>query len=237
MKLDHIVVATDASETSRHAYLTALNLAKRASAKVTVTRAIPGRRVPVGAYHDCYEDQRTGLVRWADVEPNAESPPVELHVEFGHPSIEIPRYAEAVEADLIVLGRKRRTQAARFREGDTADAVICRSRVPCLLVPPGSPPIERVLVATDATSGGGRILGEARDLARLIGAELRAVIVGSATRESPLFEQVLTEVRDSRADMLVIGTHGGGQAGVPALGGVARHLAHAAPCAVLTIPL
>ena len=52
MKLEHIVVATDVSDVGREACAAALDLAARASARVTVMRAIAVRRVPVGAYAD-----------------------------------------------------------------------------------------------------------------------------------------------------------------------------------------
>jgi nucleotide-binding universal stress UspA family protein len=48
---------------------------------------------------------------------------------------------------------------------------------------------------------------------------------------------VLAEVRESGADLLVIGYHRGGPPGVLEAGSTARRLAHEAPCAVLTIPL
>ena len=261
-----MVVATDASEVGRGAYVAALDLAARASARLTVMRAIAGRRVPVGAYRDRWEAELEQLEEWVATASTHGGVPVTLDVEFGHPSVEIPRFAETHAADLIVMGRKPRTQAARFRVGDTADAVVRRSRVPCLLVPPDSPPGRRVLVAVDGSLRGSKVVVGASEFARLIGASLRAVTVETAAadespdlarrtpraRAAPLrseigatlsvrhgsvFEQVLAEIRDTGSDMLAIGNHRGGPPGVLGLGSVGRHLAHAAPCAVLTIPL
>ena len=266
VKLEHIVVATDASEAGRGAYLAALDLAARASARLTVMRAIPGRRVPVGAYRDRSEDELERLEEWAATASDHGGVPVTLDVEFGHPSVEIPRVAENQGADLIVMGRKPRSQAARFRVGDTADAVVRRSRVPCLLVPPDSPPVRRVLAAVDGSPRGSKVFVSASELARLIGASLRAVTVevsdhdepddaarrtprartarlqseiGPAltVRHGPIFEQVLAEIHDIQSDLLVIGNQRGGPPGVLEVGSVGRHLTHGAPCAVLTIPL
>ena len=260
------MVATDASETGRGAYLAALDLAARASARVTVMRAIASRRVPVGAYQDRSEGELERLEQWVASASKHGGMSVTPDVEFGHPSVEIPRFAEAHTADLIVIGRKPRTQAARFRAGDTADAVVRRSRVPCLLVPPDSPPVRRVLAAVDGSLRGSKVLVGASEFARLIGASLRAVTVevsdhdetldaarrtprartarlqseiGSMlrVRHGPVFEQVLAEIHDTCSDLLVIGNQRGGPPGVLELGGVGRHLAHAAPCLVLTIPL
>jgi nucleotide-binding universal stress UspA family protein len=50
-------------------------------------------------------------------------------------------------------------------------------------------------------------------------------------------EQILTAVREGSADLLVIGYHRGGPPGILEAGSTARRLAHAASCAVLTVPL
>ena len=50
-------------------------------------------------------------------------------------------------------------------------------------------------------------------------------------------EQILAAVEELQADVLVIGSHRGGPAGVIEAGSTARRLAHTAPCAVLTVPL
>ena len=264
MKLEQILVATDVTELSGQAYRTALDLAARAGCDVTVMRTVAGRRVPVGAYHDASARESAALEEWAAATGESTTP-ARTHVGFGHPSIEIPRYAEALSAAIIVLGRKPRTQASRFRHGDTADEVIRRSRIPCLLVPPDARPIRTILAAVDGTVRGGQVLREAEDLARSIGATIHAVTVEPAAsaglsrvaspplattvglrselgerlsvRAGPVFEQILAEVREVEPDLLAIGVRRGGTPATLELGSVGRHLAHAAPCAVLTIPL
>jgi nucleotide-binding universal stress UspA family protein len=265
VKLQHIVVATDGSDTGQGACRVAMDLARRASARVTVLRAVAGRRVPVGAWRDSSEAELAHLRAGMVAAPAADGVPVKYDVEFGHPSVEIPRFAETHAADLIVIGRTPRTQATRFRVGDTADALMRRSRVPCLMVPPDSPPIRRVLAAVDGSPRGSKVLAAASDFARDVGAILRAVMVEPAApadeapgpvapgaraarlqatlgpalrvRRGPIFEQVLAELHDGGSDLLVVGMHRGGPPGVLELGSVGRHLAHAAPCAALTIPL
>jgi nucleotide-binding universal stress UspA family protein len=103
--------------------------------------------------------------------------PVELGIAFGVPGIEICRFAEQRGADLLVLGRKHRSAVARLLVGDTADAVIRRSRVPCLFVEQGSAPLGRILVALDGTERGMRVYGAARDFAEVIHAGVGVVTV------------------------------------------------------------
>ena len=49
--------------------------------------------------------------------------------------------------------------------------------------------------------------------------------------------EILQEVADKQAGVLVVGYHRGGPPGPLESGSVARQLAHRAPCAVLTVPL
>lgn len=266
MKLEHIVVATDVSDVGREACAAALDLAARASARVTGMRAIAVRRVPVGAYADGSAAELGSLEKWVSSVAAPRGVPVKLGIEFGHPSVEIPRFAEAKAADLIVIGRKPRTQAVRVRAGDTADAMVRRSRVPCLLVPPEAPPVRRVLAAVDGSLRGSKAFVCASEFARLIGASLRAVTVEASdpeetpdvarrtprartarlrseigpaltVRHGPVFQQMVAEIRATGSDLLAIGNQRGGPPGVLEVGSVGRHLAHGAPCAVLTIPL
>jgi nucleotide-binding universal stress UspA family protein len=48
--------------------------------------------------------------------------------------------------------------------------------------------------------------------------------------------QILAVVSERRPDVLVIGCHRGGPPGIIEAGNTARRLAHAAPCAILTVP-
>jgi nucleotide-binding universal stress UspA family protein len=50
-------------------------------------------------------------------------------------------------------------------------------------------------------------------------------------------EQILAAVHERAPDVLVLGCHRGGPAGVVEAGSTARQVFHAAPCAVLTVPL
>ena len=287
MDLSHIVAATDETDAGRQAVRTALDLASRCSARVTVMRVVAVEAAPrlagvaegtglVAAPDEAPDLER--LHRWlqAGVLSGEQIGRVQLGVAFGIPGIEICRYAGDNEADLVVLGRKRHSPMMRLLLGDTADAVARRSRLPCLFVPQGVASIRRVLVALDGSDRGMIVLHQACDFARHLGASLQAITVEGRTPAEPLhlvsslplarstslqtrvrqvlfrkglpdvplairrgdvLERVAAEAQETEADVLVLGYHRGGPPGVIEAGSTARRLAHAAPCAVLTIPL
>ena len=95
----------------------------------------------------------------------------------GVPGIEIPRYAEEHAGDLLVLGRKQRTQRQRMFLGDTADAVARRSQVPCLFVGVDCDGFGPMLVCLDSTERSVQVFQAASDFARSTGTKLQAVTV------------------------------------------------------------
>lgn len=283
MQLRHIIAAADESAEGRVAVSAAASLAERTGGRVTVLSVVEqllGEAVAPRAL-----DGLRDMVA-AQVAQLATPPHVDVAMAVGIPGIEIGRFAETAGADLVVLGRKRRSGMQRMLLGDTADSVARRSRTPCLFVQVGEFRFSRVLVALDGTERGMSVLPPAIDLARGIAARLRAVTVepvfenenaaprlptarsvrliqavdqvrSSAslgpgawelchlpTGDSPVVvhrgrvvDQIVLEIETSGADILVLGYHRGGPAGVLEAGSVARRLAHEAPCSVLTIPL
>ena len=183
MQLRHILVATDRSDVSRNALRVALTLAHRAGARVTVMTTISARvTVP-----DETGSALARLEQWMDPELRGAPPEVAvgLGVTFGIPGVEICRFADEHEVDLIVVGRKQRSQATRLLVGDTADAVARRSRTPCLFVPLGVSAPERVLVALDGSRRGLTVLRAACGFAGAVGARLDAVTVEPARADEP----------------------------------------------------
>jgi nucleotide-binding universal stress UspA family protein len=281
MQLRHIVAASDESDAGRQAVRTALDLASRPMARVTVARveARSPALVGVAAGNDSPDTEEVErLRRWleADVLQPDETARVRLEVAVGIPGIEICRAAERLGADLLVLGRKRHSQRVRLLLGDTADAVARRSRFPCLFVPPQPGELRSLLVALDGSDRGMVVLHGACSFARHVRARLQVVTVERGSADEPwhlaaalpvarssalqarvravsrregipelavtirrgdISEAVLAEVGETGSDVLVIGYHRGGPPGVLEAGSTARRLAHAAPCAVLTIPL
>jgi nucleotide-binding universal stress UspA family protein len=208
MLLRHIVVATDESEAGRSAVRAGLDLAERACARLTVMRAVPIESMPllgsvVGGVvgPDGAATALERLQRWVEAELRADCPvPVELGLAFGLPGIEICRFAEERRADLLVLGRKHRSAVARLLAGDTADAVIRRSRVPCLFVEQGALPLSQLLVALDGSDRGMRVYPSARDFAQVIGAGITVVTVESG--DAPQVEDPVPPLPLTRSSRL-----------------------------------
>lgn len=265
MHLSNIVAATDESDAGRQAVWTALELASKTGARVSVLHVVP---VDSNGSAQTLEQ----LERWveSDLPPIDPLPPMTYSLAYGLPGIEIGRFAERVHADLLVLGRKPRTRMTRLLVGDTADAVARRSRLPCLFVPPRDAPPRCVLVAVDGSDRGMAVLKSADGFARQIGAGLGVLTVEPmhagepahlavatpATRSTRIqsrvhdtlaprvevrrgnaAEQILAAAHERMPDVLMLGLHRGGPAGVIEAGSTARQVLHAAPCAVLTIPL
>jgi nucleotide-binding universal stress UspA family protein len=175
MQLQHLVAAADDSGEGRAAVLTAARLGQRCGAKVTVLTV-------VGVETDSSDDQvrreHEARVK-AALSSLPEPPRIHLALAKGLPGVEVGRFAETHQADLVVIGRKRRSELQRLLIGDTADSVVRRSRTPCLFVPDRQD-FERVLVALDGTERGFAVLQPAVDFTRAIGGKLRAVIVEPA---------------------------------------------------------
>lgn len=60
---------------------------------------------------------------------------VEIRVTSGNPKLEIPRIADEVKADIIVMGTKGASGVAGAFIGSVAQAVIAQSKVSVLVVP------------------------------------------------------------------------------------------------------
>jgi nucleotide-binding universal stress UspA family protein len=188
MDLHHILAAADESEAGHQAVRSAIDLAARVRADVTVMRAVPVGAMAVAAgAADVSDFAGVGIERpsvqdlhqWIRTELHAqrEPPHVEVGIAAGVPAIEICRLAERRQADLLVLGRKQRSQLGRLLLGDTADAVARRSEIPCLFVPPNSGPFRQVLVALDGSERGMLVLRGALGFALGAGASLRMMTV------------------------------------------------------------
>ena len=194
MRLRHILAASDESEAGRQAVKSALDLATRASARMTVLRVLATEsiRQPVSVTaRDHNGGDATGrqyLRRWleADVLSPAEASVVEVATAAGIPGIEICRFAEDAGVDLVVLGRKRHSPMMRLLIGDTADAVARRSRVPCLLIPPGTGQVNAILAALDGTTRGINVLTETCDFGQAVGAALKTITVERRPLDEPL---------------------------------------------------
>ena len=237
-----LLAADDGSPAGRHATAVAERLARRVEGGLTVVTVLssPGDALPMSL--------------------TAADP----RIAYGIPSIEIVRAAEAIGAGLLVMGRAG-AGPCHPRLGSTADGVVRRSLVPTLFVPLGQSEFRRVAIAIDGTERGMAVLHIGEELPGLGAAEVAILMVepvSDSASTPPPGERI--RVLDAAArfrglpapavhvlegeptaviakhlvrtavDLLVIGVrHGAGGAS----SGVGRGLLHAAPCAVLTIPI
>lgn len=145
----------------------------------------------------------------------------------GVAGIEIPRFAERVQADLLVLPRM--TLAGE----QLADAVTRRSRVPCLMVSPGQEDLDRWLVALDGSPRGTLVLSMVTPLVKALGGKAIPLTV----RRGDVLTEVLRELDALNAGVLAIGSRPGGPPPPIPEGSLSRRFANDAPCMVLTVPL
>jgi nucleotide-binding universal stress UspA family protein len=226
MKLQHILAGADESEAGRRAVRSAIDLARRADARVTVVHAVPVMAMAVaatttGGYDFAGAEIQSPAIeelrQWigSDLRARSEPPPVELAIVSGIPGMEIRRLADQREADLVVLGRKRRSQFARLILGDTAGLVARHSQIPCLIVPANSGSLGRMLVAIDDSNNGMLVLAKAASFAQATGITLKVLTVepGSDDRATPGESAGKSRARQVREIL----SHHGMEAALPAV--------------------
>jgi nucleotide-binding universal stress UspA family protein len=183
----HILVATDYTEAARYGIKAAADLVGAVDGRISVVAVEPyiektqdGMADPAG---EATEEDLGRLRRWADAEMGTH--PSSFVIKSGLPGIEISRFAEESEADLVVLVRKRRSKMSRVISGDTVDSVVRRSVVPCLLVPPEPVQLTGIVAALDGTNRGLAVLRHALELARVTDQPLTALTVEPLRANEP----------------------------------------------------
>lgn len=205
MRVRHILAAADESEEGRAAIVAAAALGGGTGARVSVLTVIPPAEDDLGVGRAL--DGLRGIVRSAILHV-PHPPKVDSVVGVGLPGIEIGRFAETARADLVVIGRKRRSPRQRMLIGDTADSVARRSPIPCLFVNAEAHPFKRVLVALDGSERGMGVLVPAMDFTRSTGARLRAVSVEPAYENESGVPRLLT-ARSAKLMEMVNGRRAG----------------------------
>jgi len=145
----------------------------------------------------------------------------------GMAGIEIPRFAERIQADLVVLPR------ICFAGELLADAVTRRSHVPSLSVASGCEDLGRWLVALDGSPRCQLILTMVRPIVEALGASAASFHV----RQGDVFAGIMREQVATGAGVLVIGSRPGGPPPPIPEGSLARRLVNAAGCMVLAVPI
>lgn len=110
--------------------------------------------------------------------------PVETVVRLGHPAEEILEHVMGRQAELVVMSTHGRSGVTRWALGSVAERVVRAAPVPVLLLPEAAPDtlscleppsaaaLLRLLVPLDGSVAAEAALGPAKELARLLEAEL-----------------------------------------------------------------
>ena len=182
IRIGRILCPTDFSEFSLRALERAVSLARWFEARVTALHVLPRPLVlPVGAIMpdlgvpmDLLRAQRqqgeTTLGRW--IEPFlGEGVPIETRLVEGDPWREIQAAAEALPADLVIMGTHGRSGFEHLLLGSVTEKVLRRAPCPVLAVgakdiasSPG-PLFHRILCAVDLTAASQATLDFALSLA------------------------------------------------------------------------
>jgi nucleotide-binding universal stress UspA family protein len=145
MQFRHILAPTDFSEYSKQAIASALELAKKFGAKLTILHVIELPPYPVEGYvppslSATFMDdlERQATTDLAQLVPEAEAANVEVArvIAVGTPYRKIIDTAEAEQVDLIVMATAGRTGFSHLVMGSIAERVVRTASCPVLTIRP-----------------------------------------------------------------------------------------------------
>jgi nucleotide-binding universal stress UspA family protein len=145
-----ILLATDASEESELAALTAVELTQSTDSELHVVHvgvvptllvSYPGTLGYEGKLYEQIQEQSSELLRRESWRVKAAGGTVAgAHLRMGKVDLEIVGLAEELGADLIVMGCRGHRGIRRAIEGSVSDGVIRHARCPVLVVRPEKEP-------------------------------------------------------------------------------------------------
>ena len=146
MKLDRIMVALDGSGLAEAALWSALDLAEKNGATLSLLRAVEIHALPgtdkveaqVTAIREAEEYLAAVVRRLADRGVRRAEP----HVWYGPPAAAIVEAANVQKADLIVMSTHGRSGLGRLILGSVAESVLRGTTTPILIVRADSAPLE-----------------------------------------------------------------------------------------------
>jgi nucleotide-binding universal stress UspA family protein len=263
-QIGHVMAATDESDAGRQAVIAALGIASRARARATIAHVLSfdgeANRGAVERLQRWVESDLPELaprpatqyaisygVPGIEISRIAERIRADLLV-LGHK----PR----TQAMRLLLGDTADAVARRSRVPclfvPPSGAGFGRMLVAMDGSPRGSAVLRFAVALAGELGAGLRVLtverhwpGEPAELAptlpstrgEAMQAELDSLALAVEVRRGDAAEQILEAACEGGEDMIVIGCHRGGPAGVIEAGSTTRHVIHQAPCAVLTVPL
>jgi len=179
-KIKKILVALQLHEDLLNVLVDASAIARDFEAEITLVHAIPevweqtqDFNVAVRrAEQQCSDVRRRLMQAGTRVSPN-------FIIEFAVPADLILASADALDADMVVLGAGEKSTLDRLLVGATAERVIRQATVPVWLVRPGAPraDVQKIACAVDFSKPAGATLATATSLARSYGARLHVLTV------------------------------------------------------------
>lgn len=206
-RFETIVLATDGSEYSAAAEAAAVEMARRCDARLLVTRVV--------LTNPEYEALVPDRVQKAEIEAQAQIDQIAEQArtagvraetvlrQGSDPYHEVVRVADEKHADVVVMGRRARSDLARLMVGDSTAKVIGLASCSVLVVPRDTRmPEKGIVVATDGSRLGDAAAYSAVRLVSLCGLPLTAVSVlstDSAAEERAEAQAAVERVRKSAA--------------------------------------
>lgn len=265
----HALIASDASLYSEDAVRIAIDMARQYGCKLTAMAMVlfaddleaVGTGALLAEQDEAMQEHLDGIAEQA----RGTGVPCETLLCHGEqPHTEIVAAADAVAADLIVMGRRGKRGLAHLMLGDATAKVIGLSSSNVLVVPRGSVLWRRrILLATDGTELSAAAVDAAINLARAWRLPLTVVYASpdgedaavaretvdaicrrtavlevdcEAVVQTGRAEEVIASVaRTSDADLIVVGSHG--RSGIMSVihGSVSAQVIGAATCPVLVV--
>jgi nucleotide-binding universal stress UspA family protein len=189
MHIRRVLAAVDLTASTPKAVLAAAELAAVAKAELIVLTVLRDPWELVGPEEvEGYRRARTGSPADLAATRGSErlqqlagpaalpAPSVSYRTAFGLPGIEIPRHAEEVGADVLVLGRPIGERPQNEAPSVTA-AILRRSRVPVLIAPSAHQVYRRVLAGVDDSPNAPAVLNAAITIGGCFGARIAALHV------------------------------------------------------------
>jgi len=188
MKYQHIAVAVDFSDPSRHALREAGRLAKRSEGSLLVLHILEGHAAHL--FEKELEEDPTRLREalggqledWIR-ETVPEDVRTETRLLTGSPSRDLFPEVEAFQAELLIVGTRGKSHPHR-RLGTIAGMLTRQARIPVLLANPDASPIQSLVVCIDYSPICEELMEHALSIAEAEGLEIHAIHNAPSAQDS-----------------------------------------------------
>jgi nucleotide-binding universal stress UspA family protein len=220
VRIERVLCPTDFSDFSQHALRCAVGLARWFEARVTALHVVPRVLATTApAYYGTYLALPPGFLRAQREEAEqalrrviepllGEGAPIDARLVDGDPARAIQAEAEALPADLVVMGTHGRSGFEHLLLGSVAERVLRTAPCPVLTVRGTSPEptgslFRRILCATDLTTASERTIDMALSLAEetLARVTLLHVVEGRLGESGPDLYRPIPETARLRSQL------------------------------------